>query len=789
MKNITLTRLYLENYKLFERITLDFKNGLNVFDGPNGYGKTSIFDAIEFLITGTIKRIVENTAINGVLKYDEIFLANDSSKDVIIKAEFNVVDEDKTNRKVVIAKQVLSAEGELGAVNCNPKKLGEITNTYVIEDFETEELKQNCIISKQDLEKYQKELFGETSQNLFFMLYYVKQEDRLDFFKNSEKERVKTIDSLFQIKTEQEKLKDINDGKKNLKSVIDLLENEIKILSENQSKNLDGIIGPETEYIKLLPKDASWDLETVEINNVEILNNALHQLKGIKSLVNNVGTYKEELKNKECQKFLDLVQEERTLNLRVFCLYSEIADDLEKFVEKQHSMKILTNQKKLADEGKFYEISYETLYNLLNIDNSDNVIDNLSQLITDYRQNKELSISSQQTLSDMIRIRQQLLDEVKNCKDEISNTECPYCGFDWKDAAIFAKNIEITSKRLSKLVNGSEKKCIEIINVLKDIYEKQLLNRLEKEIEIYNSESLLIEFDQIHSKESLQKYENVKVLMKKIGLDFSVYNYRVERAKEIFESIEKDINDKITLLPAEYENDKTVYKFSQIIDLYFNSIQDVEGINKEDIDKKILYLHYKFLISQNELTVKITKLTTLKEHLVKEVQKDVDNYMKAWKKCISKYQAQIISKIEIPFYIYSARILQSYQGGQGIFIRQAKNSSKGEVDSIRFTSPEQQHDVLYTMSSGQLSGVLLSFSLALNKTFAKDGLNAIFIDDPVQCMDDLNIVSFVELLRCEFESSQLLISTHEKSFANYILYKYKKHGLERKNINLKEIAN
>lgn len=787
MKNIILTRLYLENYKLFQRITLDFKNGLNVFDGPNGYGKTSIFDAIEFLITGTIKRVTENSAINGALKYDEIFLANDSSKDVIIKAEFNVVDKDKTNRKVVIAKQVLSVESELGAANCNPKKLAEITNTYVLEEFETEELKADCIISKQDLEKYQKELFGETSQNLFFMLYYVKQEDRLDFFKNSEKERVKTIDSLFQIKAEQEKLKEINDGKKNLKNVIEILDNEIKRLSENLSKNLDSTVGHESEYLKLLPKNVPWDLEEVEISNFEILNNALQQLKGIKSLINNIETYKEELKNKECQKFLNLEQEEKNLNLRVFCLYNEIAANLQEFITKQQTMKFLVSQKKLADDGKFNEISFERLYNLLKVDND---IEQISQLIIDYKQNKDASKSTQQTLSDIIRIRQQLLDKVKNCENEISTTECPYCGFDWKDADIFVKNIEVTSNRLSKLVNGSEKKCIEIINELKQLYEKKLLDKLQKEIEIYTSDSMLMEFDQIHSKESLQKYENIKALIKKIGLNSTAYNnYSVDRTKELFEIIEKDISDKITLLSSEYESEKTTYKYSQIVDLYFNSIQEVEKIKKEDIDKKISYLHYKFLITQNELTQKITNLNALNERLTKEVQKSVESYLKLWKKSISKYQAQIISKIEIPFYIYSARILQSYQGGQGIFIRQANNASKGEVDSIRFTSPEQKHDILYTMSSGQLSGVLLSFSLALNKIFAKDGLNVIFIDDPVQCMDDLNIVSFVELLRSEFESSQLLISTHEKSFANYILYKYKKHGLERNNINLKEIAN
>lgn len=96
-----------------------------------------------------------------------------------------------------------------------------------------------------------------------------------------------------------------------------------------------------------------------------------------------------------------------------------------------------------------------------------------------------------------------------------------------------------------------------------------------------------------------------------------------------------------------------------------------------------------------------------------------------------------------------ARILQSYQGGQGILTRQSSRT-EGEVDSIRFTSPGHEHDILYTMSSGQLSGVLMSFSLALHKIFKGDGLDAMFIDDPVQCMDDLNIVSFVELLRSEF---------------------------------------
>lgn len=789
LKDIRLTRLYLKNYKLFQSTTLEFSNGLNVFDGPNGYGKTSIFDAIEFVITGTIKRVTENSAINGALKYDEVFLANDSSKDVIIKAEFNINEEDNSNKKVVIAKQVVSTENVSGATNCNPKKLAEITNTYLFEEFDVEELNPKFIIPKSDLESFQNDVFGDICKNLFFMLYYIKQEDRLDFFKNTEKDRVKSIDSLFKIKQEQEKLKDINDGKKNLKNIIDKLNNEIKRLSENLSKNMDSTAGHESEYFKLLSKNVPWDLEDVEISNQEMLNNILQQLKAIKSFVNNIMIYKEDLKNIECQRFLNMNEDERHTNLRVFCLYNEIADDIQVYLTKQQKMEDLRKQKQLAFEGKFYDINFIKLFDILQIDNSDNIVEHIEKLITEYKENKNSSVSVQQTLSEIIRIRQQLLEKIKNAEMYATNTECPYCGFDWKDAEVFAKNVEITSERLSKLVSGSEKKCINILAEVKEIFERRLSSRLQNELEIYNSDSLLLEFNQIHNKDSLQKYENVKSLLSKIGLDTSWYKFMVNNTKETYESIEKNISEKIVLLPVEYINEKEMYKYSQIVDLYFNSIQETEKIQKESIDKKISYLHYKFIVSQNDLMKKINKLINLKNRLANEIQKELEKYSKSWKKCISKYQAQIISKIEIPFYIYSARILQSYQGGQGIFIRQAQNASKGEVDSIRFTTPEQQHDVLYTMSSGQLSGVLLSFSLSLNKIFVKDGMRTIFIDDPVQCMDDLNIVSFVELLRSEFEGSQLLISTHEKSFANYISYKYKKHGLERKNINLKDIAN
>ena len=111
---------------------------------------------------------------------------------------------------------------------------------------------------------------------------------------------------------------------------------------------------------------------------------------------------------------------------------------------------------------------------------------------------------------------------------------------------------------------------------------------------------------------------------------------------------------------------------------------------------------------------------------------------------------------------------------------------KNDGGSIRFTSPGKEHDILYTMSSGQLSAVLLSFSLALNKIYSGQGIKTVLIDDPIQCMDDINMISFVELLRREFSDCQIILSTHEEDFSNFVRYKFKKYGLDTQAITLKD---
>lgn len=90
------------------------------------------------------------------------------------------------------------------------------------------------------------------------------------------------------------------------------------------------------------------------------------------------------------------------------------------------------------------------------------------------------------------------------------------------------------------------------------------------------------------------------------------------------------------------------------------------------------------------------------------------------------------------------------------------------MTNISFVSNwKSDHDVINTMSSGQIAAVVITIYLALNKVYSK-GYGALLIDVPVQTMDK---ISLVELLINEFSDRQIIISTHEDHVCRYFIYK------------------
>lgn len=109
--NWQISQIEVSSFKAFKKIHLDFSDSsLLTLDGPNGFGKTSIFDAIELLLTGGIKRINQlfSTLMMGNrTNYEDNLLWNNRSgkRDLAIKIEFV-----NGTRKLVLARHTPAAD-------------------------------------------------------------------------------------------------------------------------------------------------------------------------------------------------------------------------------------------------------------------------------------------------------------------------------------------------------------------------------------------------------------------------------------------------------------------------------------------------------------------------------------------------------------------------------------------------------------------------------------------------------------------------------------------------------
>ncbi|MEJ7559863.1 MAG: AAA family ATPase [Pedobacter sp.] len=83
--------------------------------------------------------------------------------------------------------------------------------------------------------------------------------------------------------------------------------------------------------------------------------------------------------------------------------------------------------------------------------------------------------------------------------------------------------------------------------------------------------------------------------------------------------------------------------------------------------------------------------------------------------------------------------------------------AKNEIDELNPT--------LY-LSTGQVNVLSLSIFLAKAFELGSDKINTIFMDDPVQNLSDINVLSFIDLLRTLIldQDKQVVISTHDEKF-------------------------
>lgn len=515
----------------------------------------------------------------------------------------------------------------------------------------------------------------------------------------------------------------------------------------------------------------------------------IKEIRGLSLLYKNLSDYKQYLEN---QKIKQISNNDEIINdfVNVYRFFTSgeinkelIADYIKKETQKNSIYKYSKFFRAKLDLEEYNKDNNIKLKNIggiefkFNVDEIDSIVIQINKI------SKELSALQQK--KEKINTARINLHELAKTDREI--TTCPYCNYDYQNADLLEEAYNSLSIQIENSKATEARKADELKEKLKGltIEDTELINSI---LGGMTDESILKSQEELLQLERILKDENKiqdLVKIKKMIKDDSLWHDLDNKMKIV------EIKGIVAASTTEYKNadfDKllTEYDFVKLYDSHETilHLKQDKLLDSKVVDSKIAYVENKFVVAQNEECMNERKelrgLLTRKKKL-ENLRKQFDDLKKVYESSINDYKNSIIKKLRLPLLIYTGKILQDYQNGLGVFINR---------DEMRFVSNiDSKLDILNTFSSGQLSGFILSFLFAMNKQYIVEGnddIGFVLIDDPVQTMDDINIASFIEVLRNDFSNKQIILSTHETDKENYILYKFLKYNLKGRSFNVKE---
>ncbi|HCW0465386.1 TPA: AAA family ATPase [Pseudomonas aeruginosa] len=769
-----ISKIEVSSFKAFKHIFLDLgESSLLTLDGPNGYGKTSIFDAIELLLTGQINRI-QNLFSTLLTKNkrdyaDNLFWNSRSGEnDLCIKIEF--INE---GRKLVLARHCPAAIFKKPANNRADKY--ENFRLYELPEFESSDFTK---INQRD-NNFLDEVFGKNFRENFSFLNYLEQgQNRLLHTRVDErKDKLGNLFNISDIEAEIESCntiyskltKHINDPER--KAKVESLTEEIATLRDTLQAEA-GIAG----YKKLSTTDVQpgWDKEILFSTYSAVDHTAYQEsVRKITALLPLKATIKTRVHNETIDADIDRNEE----SLRSLAQFGKDLGKLDGLEAIKKGIDELERSASIIKRGATV-IKLEEARSLPSW--ADGRLGWFESQIESRNSLREKSSANANVVAELERLKRQLLEEHK--KSYPDDQFCPLCGADWDDHKSMVGAIEARAKQISESLGQDGKDLVNLIAAM-DAELKLIETHIQDSLKLLTptfEPNLHAALTRIKLRlpaitqllEKLQS-ENIQLTDSFTEID-DVVDERLEKLKEILRN-KKQVEADALALPEDWR-ETTNNAFKDLQDFYIVTVEDLK--NKEQ------YISIKANEAQNSrLQTCITDLKLIEKETLaaQNAQGKIEKLRSTLKKTEQSYTDQTISAIEFIFHIYSGRLIQNYQRGLGLFIESREGTQ------LRFlTAEKSEHDAVMSMSSGQVSALSLAFFLSLNKVYARVPL--ILIDDPSQSLDEVNVASLTDLLRCELKHCQLVVSSHEDDISAYMRYRFDRAGLTTSSLNMQLLA-
>lgn len=865
-----IKKILLYNFKNFKnKTTIDFNDYVTFLVGPNGFGKTTIFDAIELGLTGNLSRVSSKDKITPEnIKYNKPFFQNDIKQPVIIKLWLNK----ENNEQLVVVRKFENNMFDAKKVFAPLKSISQfkLFKQEEISDSKFEDVENGGLlteISQDTIDEFLDIKGRYEIKKIFNLFNYIQQEETTFFIKQSEQKRSDSLSFLVKTDEVENKIERTNRVAKVIGDTIKRLESEQTNLKQQEMGDVP--------YHRLfnhieVPFDQQTPLSVNNINDLEAYQKTIQNILEFKKNFS-VSEYKRKMERNDKKSMID--KEPAIRDALYFCILFSIIKRpgyiwqweayilthfelfeyvlLEHYISEYDKVVIHCNRRKQLD--RYYKNLSGDINNMDKQNFDYNTGDNLSvdfeavkSLFLNYQTLRNSSSQIDRNLSDLEQLRRNL----KNKFEELSkhrhmdDNKCPFCNSQFQSLEELNKAYDSYKNYLTKLLSQSseqlqnvqselnnsvvrlKQKIVDELNTLNiDIDEKlmgriqelhtrrkdygQNINNFKIFIQSYTNvipyqlgilsfndfeqryklnqqefRSKLLADEDVYHLLDINKIENIEKKFNEFKSEYTDFNFELFR-------LNSDLNQKISKIFIDIKleslknqlkeyidqkytiNENIIIDYNGILSYYFNNnLELLENISVHDLEQKKHYIEKQGALIKNQqfkaLSNKVEILIKTKEYLEK--------INSIYESEVKQFKIDIIKQLRIPFFIYSAKMLQNYQQGMGIFLtyKEATESTE-EKAVIKFKSdPHNDHDAMHQLSTGQLAVVSLAFTLSLNTMFKlSEQLKFLMIDDPIQDMDAMNVLSFVEILRHGIiDKYQIILSTYSDSNTLFMGYKF-----------------
>lgn len=565
-----IKKVYIKNFKgVRDKKIIDFSDGTTLLSGPNGFGKTTIFDVIELCITGELERIKKNSNVTKDNKdYKKPFYQNETGKDVVIKVWLEHEEEN-----LIIVRFLSRIHSGTSTGRGRKNKVSDFKLLKLYKDNKNEFEDDEFIPDKsKNLNKKQIEEFfnikGMKIEDIYKMFNYVQQEEVMYFLRKTEDERKNSLDCMFK-----------TSDKKNIQDNLSKFRQQLEGIKKSLDDKIEEVVIPTDKKHTKIFGDLDIDFDQKDLFESMTIIQAEEEKKvyfkyldSIKEFLEtfSVDEYNKKIKSEKLNKIL---KEERFLNHIVLSeyekdeYYQELKKDAEVLVNKAKIKKYILrkiaknclnykNRNSNIDKySKFlnikeYEEQLKETMHFLELINED--LAEYKELIENRNTKKITSDTIGKTINEIINLRNDIKDSFEKMRKNEKDVRCPYCGEKYNKYVELSESFEKRAKILKQMLDDEGKSVVEIDARIKKEYINKIIEKMQK----YTEDNKLVENDILDILKDLQDKE----------VDFSEFQNKGIPKEYIWETLKtsKELDDHVNkiieIIEQKSKVDKEVYK-------------------------------------------------------------------------------------------------------------------------------------------------------------------------------------------------------------------------------------